>query len=525
MVTKDLPIGVKLVKVLTRRCQWNFNKDLWNKGLILVLTFLSYMSYHFTRKPISVVKNVLHPNCSNALQSTDKFHSGDNCSGWAPFDGDNAGRLFGALDSAFLFAYAFAMFISGVVAERVNLRYFLSMGMLLSGVLCYMFGLAKSLNIHSLPYFIIVQILMGVFQTTGWPAVVTIVGHWFGKGKRGLIFGIWNSHTSLGNIIGTLIAGYYVETNWGYSFIVPGFLMAVFGFFIFLFLVVHPEDVGCSSPESVNRRGINVSSYMSLPQKDDSSSENDSEEDEEDTKVVPSVPYHTGGSATERSPILINQNEKAIGFLEALKIPGVVEFSMSLFFSKLVSYTFLYWLPYYISSSTSFSPSLSAELSTLFDVGGIAGAIAAGTVTDATNMSATVCVIMLLLAVPTMFVYEAYGNVSKLVNISLLLVTGALVNGPYALITTTVSAELGTHESLQGNSKALATVTAIIDGTGSIGAAVGPLIAGLVSPTGWDKVFYFLMASDIAALTLLIRLTIKEFYKIRGLRHRPRIFP
>lgn len=85
MVTKDLPIGVKLVKVLTRRCQWNFNKDLWNKGLILVLTFLSYMSYHFTRKPISVVKNVLHPNCSNALQSTDKFHSGDNCSGWAPF--------------------------------------------------------------------------------------------------------------------------------------------------------------------------------------------------------------------------------------------------------------------------------------------------------------------------------------------------------------------------------------------------------------------------------------------------------
>lgn len=45
--------------------------------------------------------------------------------------------------------------------------------------------------------------------------------------------------------------------------------------------------------ECVFGQGINVSSYMSLPQKDDSSSENDSEEDEEDTKVVPSVPYHT----------------------------------------------------------------------------------------------------------------------------------------------------------------------------------------------------------------------------------------
>ena len=46
---------------------------------------------------------------------------------------------------------------------------------------------------------------------------------------------------------------------------------------------------------------------------------------------------------------------------------------------------------------------------------------------------------------------------------------GALVNGPYALITTAVSADLGTHKMLEGNSKALATVTAVIDGTGSIG--------------------------------------------------------
>lgn len=79
----------------------------------------------------------------------------------------------------------------------------------------------------------------------------------------------------------------------------------------------------------------------------------------------------------------------------------------------------------------------------------------------------------------------------------MLLLCGGLVNGPYALITTAVSADLvraeasweasgrrllihtvsiymwcqqGTHDSLQGNSRALSTVTAIIDGTGSIGA-------------------------------------------------------
>lgn len=68
-----------------------------------------------------------------------------------------------------------------------------------------------------------------------------------------------------------------------------------------------------------------------------------------------------------------------------------------------------------------------------------------------------------------MFVYLHFGSVSIAMNMFLLIIVGILVNGPYALITTAVSAELGTHSSLEGNSKALATVTAIIDGTGSIG--------------------------------------------------------
>jgi OPA family glycerol-3-phosphate transporter-like MFS transporter 1/2 len=79
-------------------------------------------------------------------------------------------------------------------------------------------------------------------------------------------------------------------------------------------------------------------------------------------------------------------------------------------------------------------------------------------------------------------------------------VCGAFVNGPYGLITTAVSADLGTHKCLQGNAKALATVTAIIDGTGSIGAAVGPLLTGLLAQTGWQNVFYMLIVADVCAL-------------------------
>lgn len=179
-------------------------------------------------------------------------------------DGPDSAALLGYLDSAFLFTYAIAMFGSGFVAERVSLRFFLSMGMLMSGIFCYLFGAAKVWDIHSIWYFAAVQALAGLCQTTGWPGVVTVIGRWFGKSKRGLIFGIWNSHTSIGNIVGTLVAAHYLETDWALSFIVPGFIMGVVGFVVFLFLVDAPEIVGCQSDQQQQQQQHHRQSHAAL---------------------------------------------------------------------------------------------------------------------------------------------------------------------------------------------------------------------------------------------------------------------
>lgn len=74
----------------------------------------------------------------------------------------------------------------GAICERVNLRYFLSIGMIVSGLFGFLFGLAYWTDIHSFAFFLAVQILAGVFQSTGWPACVAAVGNWFGKRKRGI---------------------------------------------------------------------------------------------------------------------------------------------------------------------------------------------------------------------------------------------------------------------------------------------------------------------------------------------------
>lgn len=528
---RDQPWGLQIIEYMISKCcpHHRINRMTWHQGGILILTYLAYTCYHMTRKPMSIVKNVLSFNCSTlSLPPNFLINSSnrDTWCDWAPFDTADAPALLGILDSAFLFAYAAAMFLSGFIAERVNLRYFLTFGMLASGISCYLFGIARPYNIHNLWYFVLIQAIGGVFQTSGWPGVVTVVGNWFGKGKRGLIFGIWNSHTSLGNILGSLIAAEFVESDWGLSFMVPGIIMGFAGFIIFLFLAPNPIDIGCIPPVPTKYRKFDTVHSSD----EDSGAENC---DQSYSRLTYRCAYREQVdiddveiARSETSPILQRHRHvqeihtgNAIGFAKAMMIPGVIEYSLSLFFAKLVSYTFLYWLPLYIAASTTYSTTLSADLSTFFDVGGIVGAIAAGILSDYSGTSALTCAVMFGFAVPILFIYDYIGSTGWTFNIILLLIAGLLVNGPYALITTAVSAELGTHPSLGNNSKALATVTAIIDGTGSIGAAVGPLLAGVVARwTGWHNVFYMLMIADMLALLLLSRLVYRDVQVYRRRR-------
>uniref|UniRef100_A0A3Q1AZJ7 Major facilitator superfamily (MFS) profile domain-containing protein n=1 Tax=Amphiprion ocellaris TaxID=80972 RepID=A0A3Q1AZJ7_AMPOC len=486
------------------------------KALTFILTFLLYTSFHLSRKPISIVKSELHKNCSsfselatiassnsrNQQPSLPSLHTDIDCS-WKPFDKSNYKQLLGAMDYSFLCAYAVGMYLSGIIGERLPIRLYLTVGMLTSGLFTCLFGLGYFYNIHSLGFYIFVQVANGLVQTTGWPSVVTCIGNWFGKGRRGLIMGLWNSHTSVGNILGSLIAGYWVSSNWGLSFIVPGLIIAVMGVICFLFLI-EPLCfwVICMSVSTKSWKGVNGHTEVYLQYKENNSQVNDTQLLlPRDSVCVPVQPVVVVKSESEPS---------AISFMGALRIPGVIEFSLCLLFAKLVSYTFLFWLPLYITKAAHLDAKKAGDLSTLFDVGGIVGGILAGVISDKLGKRATTCAVMLLLAAPTLYGFSMISEFGLGPTIGMLLVCGGLVNGPYALITTAVSADLGTHKSLKGNARALSTVTAIIDGTGSVGAALGPLLAGLLSAGGWDQVFYMLMTADFLALLLLLRLVTKE---------------
>ncbi|KAJ0099568.1 hypothetical protein Patl1_19878 [Pistacia atlantica] len=484
------PLGIGLIEHI-KGTKISFKT---HQVIVLILTFLAYASYHATRKTTSIVKSTLDPEASDVSlkfipwRKTYLHEPAENRKlswklgdGWAPFNGSDGTSLLGELDVAFLSVYAFGMYFSGHLGDRLDLRIVLTVGMIGTGLFTSLFGVGYWGNIHSYYYYLIVQMLAGLFQSTGWPSVVAVVGKWFGKSKRGLIMGIWNAHTSVGNITGSLVASALLSYGWGWSFVVPGLMIAFLGLVVFFFLPVSPESVGADREE----------------------------EDELHS------PKKIGEEVTE--PLLRPETpvkEKAVGFIEAWKIPGVAPFALCLFFSKLVAYTFLYWLPFYITHTAIdgkyLSSSAAGNLSTLFDVGGVVGGILAGHISDRLDARAITAASFMYCAIPALFFYRSYGNISLILNIVLMFITGMFVNGPYALITTAVSADLGTHSSLKGNSRALATVTAIIDGTGSIGAAIGPLITGYISATSWSAVFTMLMAAALIAGLLLTRLVVAE---------------
>ncbi|XP_027201719.2 glucose-6-phosphate exchanger SLC37A2-like [Dermatophagoides pteronyssinus] len=474
------------MNILKSRNKWRINEKLVSKIiidnngdpkrrlfqhrlLILIITFIIYSTYHISRKSMSVVKSKL-------------FIDVNSTENWSPFEGQYGKSMLSMMDALYWGNYAVFMFFTGYFAERSDLRYFISGALILCGIMCIILGLSHQLKIHSETFFIIMECLNGILQTTGWPTVVAIVGVWFGNRKKGLILGIWNLHTSFGNILGLVIAGAFVDIDWGFSFIIPGLICIVVAILSFLFLIPHPNDIGIDV-ESIDNEQTTTTTLI-----ESQSSLN-----------------HLDKNNNNNNP---NDNEKAISFWKALLIPGVIEFAFCLAFTKSVSYIFLNWLPKFLEENDHLSSSSSAYQSIMFDIGGMIGSIIVGLLADRTNSSGIICILFLMLAIPSLFVFEKYSAISKAMNFQLQFIAGFFINGPYALITTAVSANLACKVP---SKSAMATVSAIIDGTGSIGAAIGPAITGpLADKFGWNSIFNLSMFMDFFAILCLLRIGYQE---------------
>ena len=471
----------------------------------------------------------------------------------APADLTNGKVLLGGCDTVYLIFYAVGLFCSGHLADHMSLRIFLTIGMMGSGLFVALIGLAEAFDIHSLWYFYICYAIQGLFQSTGWPSVVAVMGNWFPKNTRGLVMGIWNAHTSVGNIMGSLISGAALGmgmhgNDWPMAFYISGCLIGCMGLVVFTFLPDKPEDVGLPSLDEEEEQrskaallsqatgtygsdgwekaqiasGYGTSSAASAtlqPVNGGNGGNARFHSVSDDVTSFSSAPKSSDAGLSFDDDGKKNKGCRRYSFCRALGIPGVVEFALSLFFAKFVAYMFIYWLPYYLGH-LKFSTDEAANISSYFDLGGIIGGVVAGWSSDRLGRRAPVAFVYLICSIPALFFYRqisaSVGDSSLGINILIMLVCGAFVNGPYALITTAVSADLGTHPSLKGDLTLTATVTGIIDGTGSVGASIQGVLIGLVASgctaTGqsWDAVFNLLMICCAMSGLCLARLVWKQ---------------
>ena len=96
-------------------------KTTWHHLVVFVLTFFMYAALHTTRKAWSTVKNLMEKSVSPFNNTLYPHHL------WQKehmFENTDQGNIFlGQLDFLFLIAYGIGLFVSGVIGDRVNLRW------------------------------------------------------------------------------------------------------------------------------------------------------------------------------------------------------------------------------------------------------------------------------------------------------------------------------------------------------------------------------------------------------------------
>mmetsp|Transcript_4962 Transcript_4962/g.8114 ORF Transcript_4962/g.8114 Transcript_4962/m.8114 type:complete len:467 (+) Transcript_4962:96-1496(+) len=383
-----------------------------------------------------------------------------------------------AMDSGFMFTYAGGSFITGQLGDRFSPVAVIAIGLMGSTLCLFLIiigastGIAQSAAICG-AWFLGTQLIHGLFQATGGPVNTAIMGNWFPAKGRGLVFGLWTCHQYVGDIVAALFSAWILSTtlDWRWCIIVPAVLNGAWSLINMVAVPNTPDEAGLITESTIKNKA--------------------------------------GGGAS---------SQEAVGFFQAFMLPNVLSYAIAFGFFKLVNYAMFFQLPLILASH--FDQSAANTISSLYSVGMMPGGIVCGWVSDLYG-GRRACVIATFMAIlcPLLLIFALYMDTLPVVTLLVLLcIMGCLVGGPNNIITSAVAADLADDPSIKGNNRALGTVTGIINGSGSITAAIGQLAipvlyeAGKANGVGYRYVWYFLIVCTITGTSLMSSKIYKELY-------------
>jgi OPA family glycerol-3-phosphate transporter-like MFS transporter len=163
--------------------------------------------------------------------------------------------ILGLLASGFFASYAGGQFINGVLGDRFNPRYFISIGLLAAGLGNICFGLFPVL-----PVMFISWVINGYFQSMLWGPLLRTISEYVPVNKHhGAVF-LMSTTPSAGYFLSyTAVGKTALLSGWKIAFIMPGLLLAVMAAVWFWVLggsvykkaaAGHKDDVGGKNPDA-----------------------------------------------------------------------------------------------------------------------------------------------------------------------------------------------------------------------------------------------------------------------------------
>ena len=362
----------------------------------------------------------------------------------------------GFVASALGFAYGISKFVMGNVSDRSNARYFLAIGLILSGIVNLFLP-----NTSNVILMFTLMFLNGWFQGMGWPPCGRIMTHWFSDKERGVKMAIWNTAHNLGGglIASGALCGVSLFSSWKGIFYLPAIIAIVGGFIYIILARDTPQSVGLPPIEEFKNDYPEVQ------------------------KSLKNAEAEMSGKEILFKYVLNNK------FLWCIAIANI--------FVYLVRYGVINWAPTYLKEMRGFSIHESSVAFALFEYAAIPGTIIIGWISDHIfhGRRAPIGIICMIgVAIATIIYWQSTNPFS--INCALASI-GALIYGPVMLI--------GVSALDLVPKKAAGTAAGFTGLFGYMGGQVLAEVAtgAVVDKFSWDGGFIMLISCSILAIIFL----------------------
>lgn len=242
----------------------------------------------------------------------------------------------GMIGSGLFITYAVGKLCNGFLADRSNIRRFMSIGLLVTALINLVLGFTTSFG-----FFLVLWALNGWAQSMGAAPCVVALSRWYGNKERGSFYGFWSSSHNIGEALTFIATSAIVATfGWQWGFKGAG-LIGLVGFAIVaLFMRDTPQSQG-----------------------------------------LPSIAEYKGDIAPEAKS---EESGKSVGELQkmVLKNPAIWMLALASAFMYISRYAVNSWGIFYLETEKGYTNLEASAIISISSVCGIIGTISSGFVSD-----------------------------------------------------------------------------------------------------------------------------------------------